>query len=158
MNEIYELVKEEYPNARYHAMRLIELAKNKTIELRAEIERRVPILVEQTKDLVKEWMDFAKEQYPIYVEQLRDLMENLRNKIESEYPQLMIKIEQSMEKIRELVEYLNELQKQISINKILALRFYRPFSSEGECFFFKNIAILLSTMDNSIPNCTCNWK
>ena len=35
-------------------------------------------------------------------------------------------------KSKELIEYLKELRRQIPVEKILALRYYRPFSSEGE--------------------------
>lgn len=132
MEEIYELVKKEYPNAKIHAQNLIKMIKEKTLEVRAEIERVAPIWVEKAKELVQNLTDKANELYPVYVEQLRDLMENLRNKIDSEYPQLRIKVEEGIEKIKELIEYLKELRRQIPVEKILALRYYRPFSSEGE--------------------------
>ncbi|XP_038049527.1 uncharacterized protein LOC119723087 [Patiria miniata] len=204
MEEIYQLVLTEYPNAREHAVRFIEFIKNKTLEIRDELETRLPILYEKTKELaqeyydfvqeqypvylektkvtaqewidyireqypiymeranelVQEWIDYVEERYPTYVQKLRDWAEEIRNMIEAEYPQYREKIEQGIEKIKEFFEYLKTLPRMIPTDQILALRYYRPFSSESTAMVFDDLHIL--TFDSHLyehpgyvdPECT----
>jgi hypothetical protein len=105
MEEIYELVWNEYPNAPEHARRFIEYIKNKTTEIQDEIQTRLPILYERTKELAGEYYDFVREQYPVYLEKINVTAQEWMDYVYEQYP---IYLEKANELIQEWIGFVEE--------------------------------------------------
>ncbi|XP_022101695.1 uncharacterized protein LOC110985170 [Acanthaster planci] len=151
--EYYDFVLAQYPLY----LEKINVTAQEWIEY---IREQYPIYMEKANELIQEWIGFVEERYPTYVQKLRDWVEEIRNMIETEYPQYREKIEQGIEKIKDFFEYLKRLPRLIPSDKILALRYYRPFSSEAIAMIFEDLHIL--TFDHHLyehpgyidPECT----